>query len=133
MKLVLPQRVRTELRDLIELVLLPGLAAVLPWRWCFALFKALAHRPWLYRQACERALAEAKARVTIDDEARWLWTRRLITLVDHADLYLSATRSNAWLRQHVTVQGHNRVNPACCAPFIGVWACGLCAMPPCRA
>ena len=38
----LPRRLRGEARDLIELVLVPGLAAVLPWRWCFVLFRSLA-------------------------------------------------------------------------------------------
>ena len=43
----LPQRLRTEARDLIELVLAPGLASVLPWPWCFAIFKRLARVRWL--------------------------------------------------------------------------------------
>ena len=34
-------RLRTELRDLLELVLLPGLAAVLPWQICFRIFRRL--------------------------------------------------------------------------------------------
>ena len=45
-------RLRTELRDLLELVLLPGLAAVLPWPLCFRLFRWLACAArWLMRAA----------------------------------------------------------------------------------
>lgn len=103
----LPQRLRTEARDLIELVLAPGLAALLPWPWCFAIFKRLARCHWLYGAACAQALAQAQARgqVADNDASRWLAVRRLVTLVDHADLYLALTRSNTWMKRHLTVQG----------------------------
>jgi len=100
------QRLQTELRDAIELVLLPGLAAVLPWRWCFALFQRLAGMRWLYRDACEVALEQARALGWAGaDEAHWLWSRRLVTLIDHADHYLGLARSDAWMRHHLQVEG----------------------------
>ena len=70
-------RLRVELRDVLELVLLPGLAALLPWDACFALFRRMAHWRWLYREQCEKALAEAKKRGALRpaDEARWLHER----------------------------------------------------------
>ena len=103
----LPQRLRTEARDLIELVLAPGLASVLPWPWCFAIFKRLARVRWLYGAACAQALEQAQARgqVAEGDAARWLAVRRLVTLVDHADHYLAVSRSNAWMQRHLTVHG----------------------------
>ena len=101
------QRLRTELHDLLELVLLPGLAAVLPWRWCFPVFKRLARWRGLYREPCEAALLQARNRGWAgEDEVHWLWVRRLITLVDHADYYLVRTRSNAWLKRHFEVDGN---------------------------
>lgn len=101
------QRLRTELRDLLELVLLPGLAAVLPWRWCFPVFKRLARVHWLYRESCEAALQQARSRGWAgEDEVHWLWVRRLTTMVDHADYYLVRTRSNAWLKRHFEVDGN---------------------------
>lgn len=103
----LPARWRREGRDLIELVLVPGLAAVLPWRWCFAIFKCLARVQWLYGAACTQALAQAQERgqVPPTNAARWLAMRRLVTLVDHADHYLAMTRSDAWMQRHLKVQG----------------------------
>lgn len=98
-------RLRAEWRDLVELVLLPGLAAVLPWRLCFALFKQIAKWPWLYRENCSRALAEAQARGWVHDVSHWVQVRRLVTLVDHADHYLALTRSDQWITRHVTVVG----------------------------
>lgn len=100
------QRLRTELRDLLELVLLPGLAAILPWRWCFPVFKRLARLHWLYREPCETALQQARSRGWAGvDEAHWLWVRRLVTLVDHADHYLGLWRSDAWMQKHLQVEG----------------------------
>ncbi len=99
------RRLRREARDALELVLLPGLAAVLPWRCCFWIFKKLARQPWLYRESSEKALTEARQRGWVQDSQRWLTERRLTTLVDHADHYLARTRSNAWLRRHVDVVG----------------------------
>lgn len=103
-------RYKQELRDLLELVLLPGLAAVLPWAVCFRAFKLLAHLGFLYREPCERALAQAQQRGWVGrepgDAARWIWSRRLVTLVDHADFYLGRTRSDAWMRRHLDVEGH---------------------------
>jgi len=99
------RRILRECRDLLELVLLPGLAALLPWRWCFAIYRRLAHWRWLYRDACERAVYAARARGVVDDEARWHWMQRLVRLVDHADYYLSRTRSNRWLARHVREEG----------------------------
>ena len=100
------QRTRTELRDLVETVLVPGLAAVMPWPWCFAIFKQLSRCSFFYRAACTRALAEAQARGwVVGDAEAWLQVRRLITMVDHADHYLVRTRSDAWLKRYMQVQG----------------------------
>jgi len=99
-------RLRTELRDALELVLIPGLAAVLPWRFCFAIFKRLATMHWLYRAPCEAALRGARERGWAgSDEVRWLRVRRLVTLVDHADHYLGLWRGDAWMGQHLQVEG----------------------------
>ncbi len=99
-------RLRMELRDLAELVLIPGLAAVLPWRLCFALFRRFARLKWLYRVPCEEALKQARIRGWAgEDENHWLWVRRMVTLVDHADHYLGMFRSDSWMAEHLTVDG----------------------------
>ena len=98
---------RVQGRDLLQLWLLPGLAAVLPWRWCFALYRRLARWPWLYRAEVEAALAGAQQRgwLAPAEAARWATERRLVSLVDHADFFLSRTRGDGWLRRHVEVRG----------------------------
>lgn len=102
-------RIKAFIKDLLVLVLIPGLAAVLPWPLCFRVFRSIAGRwRWLYRDDCESALRQAHARGIVPDDQQGLWLarRRLTTLIDHADLYLAATRSNAWLRKHVRVSGN---------------------------
>lgn len=99
-------RLKRETRDLLELWLLPGLAAVLPWGLCFRLFRRLARFKGLYREAVEADWQEAVRQGWAgDNQAHWMWQRRLVTLVDHADLYLSLTRGKAWSRHFVDVTG----------------------------
>ncbi|PUA98814.1 hypothetical protein C8C99_3690 [Acidovorax sp. 107] len=99
------RRMRVEARDALELVLLPGLAAVLPWPVAFRLFKALALCGWLYREPCLRALTLARGMGMVRDEKVWLQERRLITLIDHADHYLFRCRTNRWMHRFVEVSG----------------------------
>lgn len=99
-------RLLTELRDALELVILPGLAALLPWRCCFFVFQQFARVSWLYRAPCEAALQQARSRGWAgEDETHWIWVRRLVTLVDHADHYLGLWRGEAWMRRHLQVEG----------------------------
>ncbi|RMW94617.1 hypothetical protein EBQ26_12215 [Allofranklinella schreckenbergeri] len=83
-------------RDAIELFLLPGLAAILPWRLAFAVLRWLAfHWRYPYRPTVEAAWQQALARGQVQPEQQHVWQaeRRLVTLVDHADMYLSLTRN----------------------------------------
>ncbi|MDP3520566.1 MAG: hypothetical protein Q8S02_08075 [Hydrogenophaga sp.] len=99
-------RWRREARDLLELWLLPGLAAVLPWALCFPLYRRLARFNGLYRETVEADWREAMRQGWGgENQSHWLWQRRLVTLVDHADLYLSLTRGKAWSARFVDVQG----------------------------
>lgn len=99
------RRLKTESRDLVEFVLLPGLAAVLPWPVCFRLFKRIARWHWLYAADSLAALEQARQYGLCRDAQEWLAERRLVTLLDHADHYLLRTRSVAWMRRYVDVQG----------------------------
>lgn len=98
-------RIRLEARDLIELVLIPGLAVVLPWQLCHRIFRRLANWDWVYRDSTERALAQAQQRGWAPDPAHFRQIRKLTTLVDHADHYLTRTRGDAWMDRHLTVEG----------------------------
>lgn len=99
------ERLRHELRDLVEVVLVPAIAAVLPWPIAFAIFKQLAKWDWIYREPSRRALAEAQKRGWATQPHDWLHSRKLTTIVDHADHYLARTRSDGWLDKYLEVQG----------------------------
>jgi phosphatidylinositol dimannoside acyltransferase len=97
---------RTELRALTENIVLPGLAAVLPWRWCMVLFRRLARWELLYHREWTCALATARRYLPIDDDTAFARDYRLVRLIDHADLYLSWFRSRRrWIAHHVDIRG----------------------------
>ena len=99
-------RLRNEARDLVEMVLVPGIAALLPWPLCFRLFRRIARWDWLYRHECHEALRHASERGWVrGDPAEWLRDCRLVTLVDNADYFLSRFRSDGWMDRHVEVTG----------------------------
>lgn len=128
------RRVRTEVRDALELFLLPGLAAVLPWPLCFRLFTRLARWPWLYGGQCNEAIAQARRYgCTGADEAAWLAERRLVTLLDHADHYLFRTRSSEWLRRYVDVQGQWQSGGQAALLWTFHWGMGMWALRHARA
>ena len=127
-------RLAVEVRDLVELVLLPGLAAVLPWSWCFRMFRRLAHWPWLYGAQCREALAQAHQYGCVgNDERAWLAERRLVTLLDHADHYLLRTRGVAWMRRHVDVQGQWEPGGQAALLWTFHWGMGMWALRHARA
>lgn len=122
-------RVKTEARDLVELVLLPGLAAVLPWPWCFRLFKRAARWPWLYGAQCRAALAQARQHGCCGEDAdAWVAERRLVTLLDHADHYLLRTRSTAWMHRYVDVQGQWEPGGRAALLWTFHWGMGMWAL-----
>lgn len=92
---------RLELRALLELYLVPGLTALMPWPVGFRWLRFCSRFPAFYRAEWQAALAQAKNYVDVGDEALWARQFRLCKLVDHADLYLSITRSDRWLRRYV--------------------------------
>lgn len=117
----------SKIRTLRETVLLPALAAALPWDWGFVLLRKLAASDDLYpvltRDACNGAAMVAP----IGDAREWKKRYRLIRLVDHCDLFLVRTRTRRWFRKHVEVDG---AWPAS-GPFIAMtfhWGAGLWAL-----
>jgi len=59
------------LSDFAGLFLFPGLAAILPWRFCFRVFHRLAGMDFLYRAEMEAALAGVVCIAPPEDKAAW--------------------------------------------------------------
>ncbi len=119
------QRLRDEMRDLVELVLIPGIAALLPWAMAFALFKRLAQWQVLYRHPGRQALAQAQERGWVTDPRAWLRDRKLTTLVDHADHYLARTRGDRWMDRHLVVDGQWPTPGQPCILLTFHWGAGM--------
>lgn len=122
------QRLRTETRDLVELVLVPGCAALLPWWLGRRMLAFAARHSRLYGLTCDTALAQAQRLVAVQAPAAWLAERRLTTLVDHCDYFLDRLRSNRWMARHLQVQGQW---PAAGQPGILLtfhWGAGMWAL-----
>lgn len=127
-------RLKREGRDLLELVVLPGLAAVLPWAVCFKVFQLLARWNWLYKAQCSEALVQAQQLGSCGgDTAAWLAERRLVTLLDHADHYLLRTRSARWMDRHVTVHGQWEPGGHAALLWTFHWGMGMWALRHARA
>lgn len=119
---------RGTLQGALERWLLPALAATLPWRACFRLYRAIAAANWLFRAETEAAHAAAGAYVDAGIARDWKREHRLVRLVDQADYYLSRSRGDGWLDRHVRVRGDW---PARGVPFLALgyhWGAGLWAL-----
>jgi hypothetical protein len=123
----LVSRLKGETRDLVELVLLPGLATVLPWRWCYRVFRILSRWDRLYwadgMRNCEQARKHGCVMDMADCRRKW----RLMSMVDQADFYLAISRSNRWMQRHMDVEGRwpEPGKPAILCTFhwgAGMWA-----------
>lgn len=101
------KRLKVEGRDLVEFVVIPGIAALLPWSLCFLFYKLIARDwTWLYREQCAEALRQAKRYGCVgSDEKQWMMEHRLVSLMDHADHYLYRTRSLKSMSSHMDVHG----------------------------
>lgn len=105
----LPMRIadalRVEARSLVELYLVPGLCVLLPWSLGFRWLRFCGRWNRLFSAEWRAALAAAQDWIAIDDPAAWARDYRCCRLVDHADYWLSRTRSRGWLRRHAGVRG----------------------------
>ncbi len=92
-------------RDLLDLYLAPASAGLLPWPRAFRWLRWLASRELLYTQDVAAAKRERETVLRSETPAQWRDSFRLVKLVDHADLYLSLTRSDSWMKRYLRVSG----------------------------
>ncbi|MGE5088769.1 MAG: hypothetical protein ACM3QY_06560 [Candidatus Levyibacteriota bacterium] len=92
-------------RQVGECLLLPALAASLPWRIAWPLLRALARRGFLFGEVAARAAEAAARRGYAKDPAAWACSHRLMRIVDQVDPAISSSRSDRWMASHLTVDG----------------------------
>jgi hypothetical protein len=96
---------RRQLREFVELILVPGLACLAPWPLSYRILRRLAKLRWLYEAAVEPQIEQARRLGWVQSEDAWRLRRRLTTAVDHCDYFLVCTRGDRWLSKHLLVQG----------------------------
>ncbi len=114
-KTISSNRILDSLSNFIETDLLPTLAAILPWPWCFRFYKL-----WLRQigaAAGESPGPTAATQLGLDAvPGVWAYKTRLLAMVDRADEWLSRTRGDAWLDRYV----RHEADPWPTAPFLAI-------------
>ncbi|MBK6726415.1 MAG: hypothetical protein IPG63_04005 [Xanthomonadales bacterium] len=121
-------RLRRELRVLVERWLLPFAIALMPWWVGFRVARRLAQWPWFFRERVDATLAIATRYGVVDDPRRFAFEQRLYHLIDHVDLFLLKFRSDRFLDRHFDIDGHW---PAGTDPLITLsfhWGAGFWAL-----
>ncbi|WP_164084929.1 glycosyltransferase [Pseudazoarcus pumilus] len=121
-------RLALALHDSLELLLLPGLAAILPWPLCYRVLRWASRFENLYRERWEPALAAARTAGRVADDRTWARHARLVAMIDHADLYVLMTRPRRALAARFTRSGSW---PSPGTAFIGYtfhWGAGFPAL-----
>ena len=100
-------------RQAAECLLLPVLAASLPWGIAWPLLRRAAGRRSLFAGETAGAQARAAHEGFADDVDAWATGHRLTRLVDQIDPALSQSRSDRWMRSHLRVEG-DALPPGAC-------------------
>jgi len=98
---------RRQLKDLMELFLLPALSLFFSWRLSYRLFKWLCQFDIFYREhvnaAAEHALSLGY--LSLEDAGPWRQKVRLTRLIDLADFYLTLFKGDKWIAKYVRMEG----------------------------
>ncbi len=78
---------KQEIQDLLGYWLLPMLACILPWRWCWWLYRRAAQGSWLYPHE-STAMQQGLIALEQEDKLHWPARFRLGWLLEQADLFL---------------------------------------------
>lgn len=84
--------IKRELRDLLSLWLVPGLAAILPWHWCLRLYWRLAASPLLMREEVAGSRGGREMLGLPRDDDRFDRRFRFGFLLEHADVFRALGR-----------------------------------------
>lgn len=108
---------RTWRRQLEECVLLPAIAAALPWPLAWRVLQALAVRGHAFGDETAHALATCSQLGFAIDVDEWMLRHRLTRIIDQVDPALSATRGDGWMDRYVAISGDALPPPPCI--FVG--------------
>ena len=96
---------RKRARELVELFVLPGLMALLPWRFSRSCLRRMAKLQSLYRDEVQPAEEFAHRAGVATDRAAFGHRLRWRLLIEHMDAFLVPLRSSRYVRRWVRVSG----------------------------
>ena len=99
--------IKRELRDLLSLWLVPGLAAVLPWHWCVAIYWRLAGNRLLMREEVAGSRGGRQMLGLPADDAEFDRRFRFGFLLEHADLFRALGRGWRGLARTMPLTRHD--------------------------
>ena len=100
------RRLRQELVDFWTLFVVPGLPALLPWRWAWACYRSLSRFPLLLEQQMRERADIATQALPAIDRKQLLRRLRFLQMLDLADFYLARkTRRATPPVGHFVVEG----------------------------
>jgi hypothetical protein len=104
-------------RQVGECLLLPAVAAALPWPLAWRVLRLIAARGHGFGEETAQALVACGQLGYVADTPSWALRHRLTRIVDQVDPALSATRGDRWLARHVAIAG-DPLPPGACV-FVG--------------
>lgn len=107
-----------------ELIVIPAVAALLPWSWTYRLLRQLSRFSWLYREETELAEPAAIANGIFETGPVWRRHFRINKLIDGVDPWLIRFRSKRWMEKHLEVKGSWPTD----GPFVALsihWGAGM--------
>lgn len=99
--------IKRELRDLLSLWLVPGLAALLPWHWCVRLYWQLAGSRLLMREEVAGSRGGRQMLGLRPDDPEFDRRFRFGFLLEHADVYRALGRGWRGLARTMPLQRHD--------------------------
>ncbi len=99
-----------EVRALIELLILPAIAMLLPWSWCSWLYWKISRFDWLFRLQVSGGYPNAAALGMVANKADWQRRVRYHMLVDNADAFLTLVRGAGWIKKYICLNSQEPVD-----------------------
>jgi|JI10StandDraft_1071094.scaffolds.fasta_scaffold611207_2 phosphatidylinositol dimannoside acyltransferase len=96
---------KRQLRELVELFLLPVAATLLPWRWSLRLFRWLSRWQGWYREEIALSIAHVRALGVVENIDEFARRLRWRLLVEHMDCFLVPMRGRRYLQRWVQAHG----------------------------
>jgi len=119
---------KTELKALVVLIVLPALSLLLPWTRCNKLFWKIARLNWLYSDRVDLAYEKASIYIKRPEPESWKRKARYHLLVENSDYFLTLSKGSKGRDKYLEIKGDSLVGQSRDVLFVtfhwgqGFWA-----------